>query len=167
MARDQTVDEVQAGPRHDVMGIKKPGNRLLLELCGIAIATLVVAYGLWRLVTIKFDAEAFFCENEAPREVPSPNKTRKLVLYLRNCGATTGYTTNGAILRANQLLPDLPGNAFRIKGALGPFFGDAGAEISVKWNDEMTLIIQHRKGLLFHDNNAAVDGVRVSYVAVP
>lgn len=38
------------------------------------------------------------CANEIIEEIPSPNKGFKAVIFTRDCGATTGYSTQLSII---------------------------------------------------------------------
>lgn len=52
------------------------------------------------------------CGNvELAREL-SPDGSHALVVFERNCGATTGISTQGSIVEAGESLPNKPGNLF-------------------------------------------------------
>jgi hypothetical protein len=54
------------------------------------------------------------CANEPITEVTSPDGTKKIVLFSRNCGPTTGFNTQGTILDRGDVLPNESGSAFII-----------------------------------------------------
>jgi hypothetical protein len=54
------------------------------------------------------------CSNESSTEVVSPDGTKKIILFSRNCGATTGFNTQGSILERTDTLPDCGGSTFII-----------------------------------------------------
>jgi len=56
------------------------------------------------------------CSNEPITEVTSPDGTKKIVLFSRNCGATTGFNTQGTILNCGDALPNESGTTFIIDG---------------------------------------------------
>lgn len=63
----------------------------------------------------------------------SPDGTRKVVVFLRNCGATTKYSTQASILFSNDSLPNEAGNILIIDGGHLP---------TVKWTEDRILSIK-------------------------
>jgi len=55
------------------------------------------------------------CGNEIHKEYLSPNGSLKAVVFQRDCGATTGYSSQISILDANEKLGNEAGNIFIIK----------------------------------------------------
>lgn len=62
------------------------------------------------LSAIIFSVDACFgigeCKNTAEKEVISPNRKLKAVLFNRGCGATVGFITGISILQSDQKLSD-------------------------------------------------------------
>jgi hypothetical protein len=56
------------------------------------------------------------CGNEIYQEVYSPGKLYKAVVFQRDCGATTSFSTHVSILKASTILKDEPGNTFIMDG---------------------------------------------------
>lgn len=56
------------------------------------------------------------CGTEIFTEVYSPDNAYKAVVYERNCGATTGFTTNVSILPVADELPNRVGNVLQLDG---------------------------------------------------
>lgn len=56
------------------------------------------------------------CATQLYDTIPSPNGELKAVLYQRDCGATTPFTTNISIMEANDSLKNEPGNIYRRRG---------------------------------------------------
>ena len=56
------------------------------------------------------------CGNYSFSEHPSPDGSLKAVIFQRDCGATTGFSTQISMLSTNEALPNQPGNIFRISG---------------------------------------------------
>src|SRR6266550_3254126 len=52
------------------------------------------------------------CGNELLKEVASPNGRMKAVVFQRDCGATTGFSTQVSVFRRDQRLPNEGGNLF-------------------------------------------------------
>ena len=75
------------------------------------------------------------CGNEIYKEYSSPNKLLKAIVFRRDCGATTGYTTELSIINFNESLDNTNGNIYMIKGIpkdVAPY---------VYWEDNNKLII--------------------------
>jgi hypothetical protein len=52
------------------------------------------------------------CQNDIRHEVLSPDKRLKMVVFCRDCGATTGFNSQGSIIGAGEHLPDEAGTIF-------------------------------------------------------
>jgi hypothetical protein len=105
------------------------------------------------------------CGNEVLRVHCSPTKRLKAVVFERDCGATTGFSTQISIIPANSDLPNKAGNAFVAdtdhgKSPSGP---GGGPPVEVEWKGENSLNI-------IYDNRARVsvrkdsqNGVTITY----
>ena len=56
------------------------------------------------------------CDNEIITVTPSPDGARKAVVFMRNCGATTGFNTQLSIIPARTAAPRGKGNALVVDG---------------------------------------------------
>jgi hypothetical protein len=56
------------------------------------------------------------CANEEVDRTVGPEGERHAVLFERNCGATTPYTTHLSVLPVGATLPDEPGNILSVQG---------------------------------------------------
>lgn len=56
------------------------------------------------------------CNNEIYAELLSPDKRNKAVIFQRDCGATSGFSTQISILPADNTLKNDAGNIFVLKG---------------------------------------------------
>ena len=77
-------------------------------LCGGAILVLICAGAISWL----FGGFGDPCANEITSTDVSPNGTLQAVLFRRDCGATTGYSTHVSIIPASRDLPNEGGNIF-------------------------------------------------------
>jgi hypothetical protein len=105
------------------------------------------------------------CVNEILRVHYSPAKQLKAVVFQRDCGATTGFSTQVSIMSANRDLPNEGGNVFVAdtdhgKSPSGP---GGGPPVEVEWKEESSLNI-------IYDNRARVflrkdsqNGVTITY----
>ena len=78
---------------------------LLWASCGI----LLCGAGLIGLI---FLLSSGMCRNEIYKEYLSPNGSLKAVVFQRDCGATTGFSTQISILKSNAALSNKAGNVF-------------------------------------------------------
>jgi hypothetical protein len=91
------------------------------------------------------------CGNEILRAHYSPTKQLKAVVFERDCGATTGFSTQISVISANGDLPNEAGNVFVAdtdhgKSPSGP---GGGPPVEVEWKGESSLNI-------IYDNRARV-----------
>ena len=77
------------------------------------------------------------CQNQIHKEYLSPNKFLKAVIFQRDCGASTSFSTQISILDANEELDNANGNIFATKG-----HPDDVAPI-LNWKNNDQLNIQH------------------------
>jgi len=82
----------------------------------IIVALLVgyLSYGLYKF-------SSGMCENQIVSEIPSPDRSYKVVIFQRACGATTDFSTQISLLSLTSSLPDDGGNIF----ATDPNYGKA------------------------------------------
>jgi hypothetical protein len=85
------------------------------------------------------------CANEQLNEVPSPGGARRAVVFQRDCGATTPFSTQISVLPRGVALPDSNGNVFvadtdRGRAPAGP---GGGPGVSVRWLTPDTLEVRY------------------------
>jgi len=79
--------------------------------------------------------ESSMCGNQVLQEIPSPDKKLKAVVFQRDCGATTGFSTQLSIIKANEKLPNSKGNVFSADTDHGkvPAGPGGGPQVDVAW----------------------------------
>src|SRR5688572_33159899 len=93
----------------------------------IVVAVIVIAGGgVWASRVL-----APSCDNEVINEVVSPDGLRKAVLFQRECGATTGFSSQISVIATNDRLRDSAGNVLVADG------GSAGYKL--QWVGPQTL----------------------------
>ncbi len=75
------------------------------------------------------------CEDDVYLSIISPDKKCKAVIFERNCGATTGFSTQISIIDADQELKNSSGNVFIIDGE--PIF----VAPKIYWKSDNELIV--------------------------
>lgn len=98
---------------------------------------------------------ADMCGNDMRQTVPSPSGRLNAVVFSRDCGATTGFSTQVSIIPAGSALPNEAGNTFVISGT---------ADLAIQWQTDSALSIQGAGGTVFKQE-AQVNGVAVRYAS--
>jgi hypothetical protein len=108
---------------------------LLLTVVGIAASVV-----LWRVVA---SSAAGLCGNKVLRTIPAPDGASRAVIFKRDCGATTGFSTQVDVLATDAPLPDTAGNAFIADDDHGraPTDSRGALPLEVLWRSADTLEI--------------------------
>ena len=109
------------------------------------------------------------CQSDIVSRVESPGGMHSAVLFQRDCGATTGFSTQISVLPAGGESPD-GGNVFR---------ADTGHDAAVRtgawrgpwaemrWLSPRHLLVRHAAGARLFARAGQANGIRISYQAVP
>jgi hypothetical protein len=93
------------------------------------------------------------CDNEVSKEIPSPDGSLKAVVFSRNCGATTGFSTQISILRGANATSNDAGNVFVADQT----------PVDIKWLSNTRLSIAYLTGTETFYQMKQLDGVTVTY----
>ncbi len=96
------------------------------------------------------------CGNEIFQEVYSPSHQYKAVLFQRDCGATTGFSTQVSILNENDVLENEGGNTYIADKHPNE------TKLQLTWLAEQSLEIGNSDTNAFTRNNEVI-GVSVNY----
>ena len=138
---------------------------LFQQLAVLAIAALalllVAAAGLFALSLLFPD----LCGNKVLAEAISPDQRHKAVVFQRDCGASTGFSTQVSVIGAQEALPNASGNVFTADDNRGsvPTSAAGGPEVQVRWASGRALVITHHAGARVFGQKDAVSGVAVAY----
>jgi hypothetical protein len=94
------------------------------------------------------------CGNEITQTIISPSGSSKAVVFSRDCGATTGFSTQVSILRGAQGLPNDGGNVLVL---------DDIVPLSLAWKSDTSLQVSGLGGRQTYKQAASVSGVAISY----
>jgi len=88
---------------------------------------------------------ADLCGNEKLAEYPSPDRKWKVVVFQRDCGATTGFSTQAALVPIDGDWPNRSGNIFTSDTDHGaaPSGPGGGPELGVRWEGPTDLVLTH------------------------
>ena len=126
----------------------------------VGLLTLAAAAGL----TVMMFETMFgdLCGNEIFQHSRSPDGQYKVVVFLRNCGATTGLSTQVSILSGNDELSDSDvGNTLICSDDFGR------QEIKMEWEGNKSLKLFYSEQACNLSNEAEQTGIRVVAVASP
>jgi hypothetical protein len=84
------------------------------------------------------------CSNDSIHQLPSPSGDLKVILFQRDCGATTGFSSQISLLPRSEKLPNDAGNIFiadqKQDGPTGFWHGPL---IKMAWLNNRTLEIRY------------------------
>lgn len=107
------------------------------------------------------------CENTTASRLISPDGTHAATLFQRDCGATTGYSTQISVLDNGEAPAD-SGNAFRADddhgaAAVGEW---QGPWADMRWLAPDRLLIRYAAKSRVFQQAKEVDGVKITYQQV-
>ena len=116
---------------------------LISRLVAVATAifiVIVVGFGVLSYVTF-----SDMCGNKILSQSVSPDGTKKLVVFQRDCGATTGFSTQASLLAGDETLLNHGGNVFAADTDHGSAASDAGGgpELRSRWETPNQLLLEH------------------------
>lgn len=102
----------------------------------------------------------FICENTLLESAVSPDRQKVAIVYVQNCGATTGWLTQ-LVLLDNNLLSKSVASVISNGGQATPKSIEGWAIIKPVW-DEDNLVVYHSKDAYIEGQNK-VDDVEINY----
>lgn len=107
------------------------------------------------------------CANEIVTEIASPARGFKAVMFRRDCGATTSYSTQVSILAEGAELSGT-GNVYRADDDHGvaPVGEWDGPWAEIRWIGPRQLLVRYAAGSRIFEQSDGQSGISVSYEAV-
>jgi hypothetical protein len=105
------------------------------------------------------------CGNELLSEAISPNGAMKAVVFQRDCGATSGLSTQVSVLKASATIENASGNTFTADTNRGaaPSGPGGGPAVSVRWASPQTLVVSHHPGARVFTARSTVQEINVRF----
>ena len=105
------------------------------------------------------------CGNEVVGRYPSPDGLKQLVVFERDCGATTGFSTQASILPAGKVLKNDQGNVFISDTDHGaaPSGPGGGPHLDAHWQDSRTIVLSYHQLARVFRAVPEANGVRIQY----
>lgn len=106
------------------------------------------------------------CGNSLLGEYPSPDRARKLVVFQRDCGATTGFSTQASLVRVGAGLANEIGNVFvsDTNHGAAPSGPGGGPYLGVLWQSPTIVQLSYHPATRVSKSETKLDGVSISYV---
>ena len=82
-----------------------------LKITGIFFVLFIIGIGV-----VLYDFSLNMCANTIVSTHASPNNEFKVVIFERNCGATSGFSTQISLLKENESLGNESGNLYISEG---------------------------------------------------
>lgn len=135
--------------------------RVVVLIIGVISSVIVVAalgFAFWD-----------HCDSSAIEEFRSPSGKRKVVVFVRDCGATTSFSTQASLVDADSPAPKGAGNILILDDDNGKAPADDHGKIpvNVRFIDESTLALAYPARTRVFQQVAKKDGVAIHYERVP
>lgn len=97
------------------------------------------------------------CGNEIFQEKATPKGRFKAVLFQRDCGATTGFSTQVSLIPVDAPLPNESGNVFVTNSH------PQDTQINLQWRTPENLLIRNGVSLKTIKQEVFYQGIRIDY----
>ncbi len=98
------------------------------------------------------------CGNDIYQRLDSRDRSYKILKYSRDCGATTGVSTQISLLPfKKELSNEESGNVF----VCDAYISDS--MVKVQWVDDSSVLIIYNKGLEVFKKNSTINGITIKY----
>jgi hypothetical protein len=125
----------------------------------------ILAFIFLAIGGLYFFLPSSMCGNEILAEHLSPNKKLKAIVFKRDCGATTGFSTQITIQPSNNNLENEGGNVFSADTNHddAPSSQTGELEIGINWLSDTRLAVQYHKLSRVFQSESTVSGVQIEY----
>ena len=130
--------------------------RIIFISIGVLAGALLLIVGSCGLLLHSFGNA--MCGSDVLQEVYSPDGEEKVIVFQRDCGATTGFGTNISLVESDTVLENRPGNVFQADGHPDWF------AIKVRWVDDAHIIIEHNGKPIPHLARTDVGNKEIQYI---
>jgi len=105
------------------------------------------------------------CGNERLAEYPSPDGMANVVVFERDCGATTSFSTQASLVPIGTGTPSGGGNFFvaDTNHGIAPAGRGGGPELRVRWIDAAHLELSYHVNARVFRSATALGAISISY----
>ena len=134
-------------------------------LVGVVTGGLLLVVGIGALAYLFSD----MCGNDLVAEFVSPDGGAKLVVFQRDCGATTGFSTQASLVKPDAKLPGSSGNLFvaDTDHGIAPSGPGGGPELRVRWEGPKRLLLQHHAKARVFKAELRFNAIEIRYEKLP
>lgn len=127
------------------------GGAVLIIICFVFVFAMLMNQGM--------------CENKIIQSIESPDSIRKVVVFERDCGATTDFSTQISIIKNGEHLENKSGNIFSADSDNGNAEIDENGlvYINVLWLDSLTLLIEYDSKARIFNNKSDYKDISINY----
>lgn len=106
------------------------------------------------------------CADHVLDRFQAPDSSAELVVFERNCGATTDFSTQASIGEINAGTGNQAGNIFIADTNRGaaPVVKRGGLELRVRWIDNRTIELAHHRSARVFEARNEYRGITIRYV---
>jgi hypothetical protein len=126
-------------------------NVLIITACGVVFAATVA-------VSLFFELDRMVgCGDRELNRQPSPDAQHVVIVFERDCGATTDFSTQVSVLPVGTQLSNKAGNVLMIdrNGEAAPRGPGGGPEVQFKWLGSDSLVVSYdRHARVFYQSRA-------------
>lgn len=126
---------------------------------------LVLVAGAFFFVAYNFLSLDDTCENVVLSESANPNRQIKAVIFQRNCGATTGFSTQVSILEFRDELKNDSGNIFVADTNHGeaPSDENGGPKVEAEWIGNNNLKLRYHPKAQTFTKATSFNDIQITY----
>ncbi len=108
------------------------------------------------------------CGNDVLDRVASPTGSHKAVVFQRDCGATTDFSTQVSVLDPQADLDNSAGNVFVADAnqGLAPSGPGGGPVVTVQWSTPLLLVISHHETARVFKAESRIGAIEIRYEAI-
>lgn len=137
-------------------------KKIILIIVGLAFLSAWIYFGRFF-----FGGLRGLCENKIINSVESPDKSKKVIVFVRSCGATMPWVTSASILRGNEYISNKDfGNIINLDtnhGLTRPTSEIGWPIINPEWISDSELILNISDDGLWTKSEYFKYGIRVIY----
>ena len=136
----------------------------------ISLKILAIIGGIFGLFIVAglllfFSTFSDMCGNRIVEAIESPGKEWQIVVYERDCGATTDYSTQVSIIQVNDELPNASGNIFSADSGHGQAkVNELGIiDVTPQWIDSRTILVTYDSAATVYKQESDWNGITINY----
>jgi hypothetical protein len=105
------------------------------------------------------------CSNKIISQTVSPNGSSKIVSFVRDCGATTSFSVQAALLPVRDPLPANPNSVFVADDDRGraPIHLTGVPNVIIRWRDARSVLVQYPSLARVFRADTSSSGVQIHY----